>query len=94
MNCIEKMIKSFKEMYQPTYICISLDISKFTGNTYIHLGFEPVQPNPITEPSYKLVNYNTLETISFEDKVNNIDESRYLKVYDSGNIELEWHKEV
>lgn len=48
----QKVFEYFKNNYNPESIITYSDISKFTGNTYIKLGFKPIQPNPITEPNY------------------------------------------
>lgn len=53
---IQKMFKFFVDRYKPDSILTYSDISKFTGNVYTKLGFNPVRQNPITEPSYVWVN--------------------------------------
>lgn len=107
---IEKLFSYFVSKYEPTSVITYCDISKFTGNSYLKIGFKPIQPNPITTPNYVWVKTSTFETLSryqtqkhklvalglgteeqTEDEI--MHELGYLKVYDSGNLRLEWkHK--
>ena len=48
----EKLLSQFIKDYNPNSIITYCDISKFTGNAYIRIGFKPIQSNPITEPNY------------------------------------------
>jgi len=48
----EKLFTYFIKNYSPKSIITYTDISKFTGNVYLKLGFRPIQPEPITEPNY------------------------------------------
>lgn len=103
----EKLFKYFVKQFNPESVITYADISKFTGNTYINLGFKPIYPNPITEPNYiwidsKLENiftrYETMKYKLLEQGLGTEDQTEdeimeghgYMKVYDSGNIRLEW----
>jgi hypothetical protein len=107
---LEKMFSYFKKTYNPTSIITYCDISKFTGNSYLKIGFKPIQPNPITEPNYIWVSANLREVIpryqtqkhklveqglgtedQTEDEI--MMQLRFFKIYNSGNIKLEWLKE-
>ena len=61
---IEKMFKHFVSKYNPKSIITYVDISKFTGNSYLKIGFKPVQPNPITEPNYVWIDNQSLNVLS------------------------------
>jgi hypothetical protein len=107
---LEKMFSYFLKYYNPTSIITYSDISKFTGNCYIKIGFKPVQSKPITEPNYvwvephnndvltryqtmkqKLINEGLGTKEQTEDEI--MENLNFLKVYDSGNIKLEWTRE-
>lgn len=47
-----KIFRYFTKYYNPTSIITYVDMSKFNGNSYLKLGFKPIQPNPITVPNY------------------------------------------
>ena len=84
----------------------TLIYQKFTGNSYIRLGFKTAD-DCITEPNYiwvssdgqtilnryniqkKKITSNDLGTIDMtEDEIMN--SLNFLKIYDSGNLKLEW----
>ena len=52
----EKMFKYFIKAYNPINVLTYSDISKFTGNIYLRLGFNIIQSQPLTEPNYVWVN--------------------------------------
>lgn len=106
----EKLFKYFLNKYNPQSIITYADISKFTGNVYLRLGFNLIKDNYLTTPNYVWVDaytgdvlkryetqkhklsklgYDTLNKT--EDEI--MKELDYMKVYDSGNLKLEWHKE-
>jgi hypothetical protein len=106
---LEKMFKYFIKRYNPQSIITYCDISKFTGNSYIRLGFKPIQPEPITKPNYVwwnaventiLTRYQTQKHKLIEKGLgteNQTEEEimhslQYYRIYDSGNIRLEWVK--
>ena len=49
---LEKMFKYFINKYNPKSIFTYADLTKFTGNSYLRLGFNVVANNPITNPNY------------------------------------------
>lgn len=106
---IEKMMNYFMEKYSPKSIITYCDISKFTGNSYLKIGFKPCVDKPLSEPNYvwvylcntycevlsryqtqkhKLVELGLGDKSQTEDEI--MEELGYLKIYDSGNIRLEW----
>ena len=76
---------------------------------YTRLGFTPIQPEPITQPNYVWVGtdnkvvtrYQTQKSKLIDKGYGTVDQSEddimyslgYRKIYDSGNIELEWRRE-
>ena len=100
----EKLFKYFKLKYKPDSIVTYCDISKFTGNVYINLGFktevllEPnyVWINPITND--KMTRYQTMKHKIIEKNLGKQEQTEdeimealgYLKIYDCGNIKLVW----
>lgn len=101
----ERMLKYFLNKYNPNNIITYVDISKFTGNSYLKLGFKPTN-NPITKPNYvwvdshnhKLSRYMTMKSKLVEHGLGTIEQTEdeiminnnYFKVYDSGNIRLSY----
>ena len=105
---LEKLFKYFINNYNPTSILTYSNISKFTGNCYLKLGFKALE-KCITEPNYIWVNaytgeiktrYQTQKHKLIEQQLGttNMTETEimeslnYYKIYDSGNIALEWIK--
>lgn len=106
---LEKIFNYFIKNYNPQSIITYSDISKFTGNSYLKIGFKPIQPNTITKPNYVWVDikknivlnrYKTMKHKLIELGIGAEDQTEdeimkhigYYKVYDSGNIKLEWKK--
>ena len=104
----EKLFKYFEGHYKFNSIASYIDISKFTGNSYLRVGFK-TEPNPITEPNYKWVEpYNNLVLSRYQtqkrrlvnDGFGNSNESEadimhnngFYKIYDSGNLRLIYDK--
>jgi possible homing endonuclease len=103
-----KLFKYFINNYKPKSVLAYSDISKFTGNTYLKLGFK-CTINDITEPNYIWVNsvlktlsrYQTQKHILLEKGIGTEDQTEdeilhsmgYYKVYNSGNLRLYWNKE-
>lgn len=104
----EKMFSYFIREYNPQSILTYVDISKFTGNVYTRLGFKPVgkgitEPNYVwvlegnnkvctryqTQKS-KLVANNLGTESETEDEI--MSRLCYIKIYDSGNLKLEWRE--
>lgn len=104
----EKMLNQFIKDYNPTSILTYCDISKFTGNSYVRMGFKPLT-NPITEPNYIWISANFKNIVSrYQSQKSRLVEAgygtpdmteddimtnlNYFKVYDAGNIKLYWNK--
>lgn len=105
----EKIFKYFLREYNPNSIITYVNISKFTGNVYTKLGFNPIIPNPITQPNYVwveghnkevLTRYQTQKQKLIEKGLGKAEQTEdeimknlgYYKIYDSGNLKLEWIK--
>lgn len=104
----ERLFKHFITENKPTSILTYIDITKFTGNVYTRLGFKPTK-DYLTIPNYVWVNkefdvlsrYKTQKRkllakgLGKEEQTENeiMETLGYYKVYDSGNLKLEWLKE-
>lgn len=101
---LEKMFSYFKKKHKPNSILTYSDISKFTGNSYLKIGFKVLC---ITEPNYVWVDrtrkevftrYQTTKQKLISAGLGDIGETEdeimqnlgYLKVYNSGNMKLEF----
>lgn len=102
----EKLFKHFIDEYNPDSIISYCNISKFSGNVYIRLGFKAVE---LTEPSYRWVNIVTNESLTryqtmkhsliekglgkenqTEDEI--MHSLNYYKIYDCGNLKCVWER--
>ena len=100
----EKLFKTFVKKYNPIQVYTYSDISKFTGNIYLDLGFKV---ESLSEPSYvwvkshsntvlkryqtmkhKLVEQGLDKFGSTEDEI--MENLGYFKIYNSGNLKLYW----
>lgn len=106
----EKMFKFFLETYNPQSVITYCDISKFTGNTYTKLGFTSkndciTEPNykwvDMTEQKvlsryqtqkHKLITNGLGDESETENEI--MHRLGFLKIFDSGNIKLEWSKSL
>lgn len=104
----ERLFKYFVDTYKPKSILTYVDISKFKGNIYTKLGFKPTS-DFLTSPNYVWVNshldvkqrYQTQKHRLLDSGLGTPDQTEdeimqglgYTKVYDSGNLKLEWLKE-
>lgn len=104
----QKLFKYFIRTYEPDSIITYVNISKFTGNSYLKLGFKPAD-TPFTSPNYVWVDshnnvlkrYMTMKSKLVEQGLGTINETEdeimirnnFLKVYDSGNLKLVYNKE-
>lgn len=52
----QKMFKYFISRYSPKSVITYADISKFTGNVYLRMGFRLVKEKALTSPNYVWVN--------------------------------------
>ena len=103
----EKMFKYFLRLCNPSSIITYADISKFTGNIYTKLGFKVIEitrpnyvwVNLITKDvltryqtqKHKLLAQGIGTKEQTEAEIMN--ELGYSKIYDSGNLKLEWFKD-
>lgn len=101
----ERLFKHFIKLQKPNSILTYVDISKFTGNVYTKLGFKPTQEY-LTIPNYVWVNthfdvlprYKTQKRKLLEKGLGTPEQTEdeimegqgYYKVFDSGNLKLEW----
>ena len=103
----QKLFKYFLNTYNPSSIITYSDLSKFTGNIYLKLGFKVLD---ITSPNYIWISsdmknilsrYQTQKHKLLEKGLGTEEQTEddimynlnYFKVYDSGNIKLEWKKQ-
>ena len=103
-----KLFKYFTDTYKPASVITYSDISKFTGNIYLKLGFKV---DKITSPNYVWVSedlkavlnrYQTQKHKLVEHSLGTENQTEeeimydlgFFKVYDSGNIKLIWNKEA
>lgn len=104
----EKLFKYFINEYNPNSIVSYCDIAKFTGDSYLRVGFKATKKD-ITDPNYVWVRpydndilnryqtqKNKLIQEGFGDYGNTEDEIMdnlgYLKIYNSGNLRFRWIK--
>lgn len=102
----QKIFSYFVNRYNVTSVITYSDISKFTGNIYTKLGFEVVKitsPNYVwisyddnsilsryQTQKYKLIKKGLGTQEQTEDEI--MSSLNFLKIYDSGNIKLEWRR--
>ena len=60
----EKLFKYFLNNYDPSSIFTYCALSKFSGKTYINLGFKLCKDKPITDPNYVWVSNHSEEVIT------------------------------
>lgn len=103
---LNRMFKYFVKEYKPSKVITYIDISKFSGNGYSSIGFKSdlsgiTRPGYVWKHSYKdtvLTRYQTtkkkLIDLGYGDKGTSEDvimsNLGYLKVYNSGNLRMEW----
>lgn len=101
----ERLFSNFVNTHKNASIITYSDISKFTGNIYLKLGFNVVK---ITEPGYVWVSahnnvisrYKTQKHKLLSQGIGNINQTEdqimsnlgYYKLYNSGNIKMEYLK--
>ena len=101
----ERLFSNFVNTHKNASIITYSDISKFTGNIYLKLGFNVVK---ITEPGYVWVpahnnvisRYKTQKHKLLSQGIGNINQTEdqimsnlgYYKLYNSGNIKMEYLK--
>lgn len=103
---LKVLYTSFVSAYNPNLVLLTEDISKFSGNAYINIGFTPLNNNCITEPNYSWVNYSNEQITkeeaneelrdhpSLKDSTQTIDEIMdemgYSRVYTCGELQMQW----
>jgi hypothetical protein len=100
-NGNDALFNYFRTKYNPNSVVAYVNITKFTGDSYTKIGFKPVKVNAITDPNYIWVKSDLSVSEEYTSK-SHIDDlyntemynNDFLKIYDSGNIKLEWHKGV
>jgi len=55
---VQKIFKYFINKYTPKSVLTYVDITKFTGNSYLDLGFKPITGKAITDPNYVWISLN------------------------------------
>ena len=106
---IEKLFKYFLNNFNPKSILTYSDISKFTGNCYSKIGFRTsadsiTEPNykwVSLDSNTVLTRYQTQKHKLIDKGLGNINQTEdeimenlnFVKVYDSGNLKLEWTSE-
>ena len=102
----EKMFKFFITEFNPDSVLTYSDISKFTGNIYSRLGFKSLcltEPNYVWVNTfndtvlsrYQTMRHKLLEIGLGDESMSEseiMQEAGFLKIYDCGNIKLEWIK--
>jgi hypothetical protein len=106
----EKLFKYFVTKYKPDSIISYCDLTKFTGNSYLRLGFK-TKSEWLTKPNYVWVNkradivltrYQTQKHKLIEIGLGTEDQTEdeimynndYIKIYNSGNIKFIWNSEL
>lgn len=94
------MLSYFVNTFNPKSIITYINTGKFTEDIYLKMGFKNMQIDKVMEPNYFLVNQKTDEVIHVNyneendlidlNRYNEAEYSEYLKLYDSGNIKLEY----
>ena len=86
----EKLWKYFINKYNPSNCLSYCDFSKFTGNSYLKLGFKKERLN---KPGFWWVDIK-LNQIYLRSpfKHQKMKEAGYLKLYDAGQLVFEWNK--
>lgn len=86
----EKLWKYFIRNYNPNNCISYCDFSKFTGNSYLKLGFINVGLNP---PGFVWYD-NNLNQIFWRDPYHNQEMKKkgYYKIYDAGQLVFSWSK--
>lgn len=102
----ERLFKHFLNKYNPENVVSYCDISKFSGNTYMKLGFDDIK---LTEPNYVWYKIHTNDILTryqtqkqnlikkglgtegqTEDEI--MESIGYAKIYNSGNLRFVWKR--
>ena len=103
---LEKLFKTFTSEYNPSSVITYSDIGKFTGNSYLKLGFK-TDTNSLIAPNYVWVKpennevlhrYQTQKHKLLESGLGNQEQTEneimenlgFLKIYDAGNIRMSY----
>lgn len=104
---INRLFQYFIKKYNPSKVITYVDISKFTGNSYSNIGFKSdmsciTRPGYVWKHLYKnnvLTRYQTTKQklidagFGSEEMSENeiMSDLGYIKVYNSGNLRMEWN---
>ena len=86
----EKLWKYFLKKYNPSNCLSYCDFSKFTGNSYLKLGF---QKERLNKPGFVWYDENTKQTFWRNPyKHREMKEAGYLRIFDAGQLVFVWKK--
>ena len=86
----EKLWKYFLKKYNPSNCISYCDFSKFTGNSYLKLGFKKERLN---KPGFVWYDENTKQTFWRNPyKHREMKEAGYLRIFDAGQLVFIWEK--
>ena len=85
----EKLWKYFLKNFSPNNCLSYCDFSKFTGSSYLKLGFKLKQLN---KPGFVWWDSKTNQTFLRTPWKHQEYKEKYLKIYDAGQLVFEWEK--
>ena len=105
----ERLFKHFVTEHNPSSIVTYSDISKFTGNSYLRVGFK-ASIDDLTSPNYVWVSLKDYSTLSRyqtqkhklvelglgdvgDTEASIMENLGYIRMYDCGNLRLSWYKQ-
>lgn len=105
----ERLFKHFVTEHNPSSIVTYSDISKFTGNSYLRVGFK-ASIGDLTSPNYVWVGLKDYSTLSRyqtqkhklielglgdvgDTEASIMENLGYIRMYDCGNLRLSWYKQ-
>lgn len=105
----ERLFKHFVTEHSPSSIVTYSDISKFTGNSYLRVGFK-ASIGDLTSPNYVWVSLKDYSTLSRyqtqkhklvelglgdagDTEASIMENLGYIRMYDCGNLRLSWYKQ-
>ena len=105
----ERLFKHFVTEHNPSSIVTYSDISKFTGNSYLRVGFK-ASIDDLTSPNYVWVGLKDYSTLSRyqtqkhklvelglgdvgDTETSIMENLGYIRMYDCGNLRLSWYKQ-
>lgn len=105
----ERLFKHFVTEHNPSSIVTYSDISKFTGNSYLRVGFK-ASIGDLTSPNYVWIGLKDYSTLSRyqtqkhklvelglgdvgDTEASIMENLGYIRMYDCGNLRLSWYKQ-